>query len=349
MNINVHSSSMRSGAAENGFDARDLPLTIAFGDYDRTRPLLDGRVCVKGVQPTFITAWIGHFCTRPVYEEYDVAEMSLSWYIAARCRGEPVIALPIFPLRMPVLAYVFCRSDAQFKEPKDLIGKRIGVPGYRYTVNLWLRGILQDHYGVKPQDLQWVTCEPERAGYIAPAGISISLRENKPSISGRGREDDAFSPEVLQDMLLSGEVDAIFSPELLPGIKSGDGRLRSLFPNVEAEFESYVRSSGVMPITHTMVIGEELYRKEPWIADSLLQAFTAAQTMTDEAASEPKYLSSPGSVFLLERQRKVYGATPYAHGLSPNRKVLETFVRYAHEQGYIDRSPTIESLFAREG
>ena len=311
--------------------ADDLPLSIAFGDYDRTRPLLDGRVRPAGVAPTYTTAWIGHFCTRPVYEEYDVAEMSLSWYLAARCRGEPVIALPIFPLRMPVHAYMFCRADAPYKSPRDLIGKRVATPGYRYTVNLWLRGILADIYGVTPQALLWTTCETEGAGYVAPPGIAITVRPG----------------DHPQRLLLDGEVDAVFSPEILPGIETGDPRLRRLFPDAQAELAGYVRSTGILPITHTIVIGEALQARAPWLGASLMTAFRAAQKISDDAALEPKYFSSPNALFMVEEARRAFGPNPMVHGLTPaNRHILQTFIRYAHDQGYITEPPAVDSLFA---
>jgi 4,5-dihydroxyphthalate decarboxylase len=129
-----------------------LPLTLAMGDYDRTRPLLDGRVKPEGIALKAVSAAIPEFCLRPVYEEYDVAEMSLSWYLMAHSRGEPVVALPVFPLRMPVQAYIYCRSDSAYTNPKQLAGKRIGTKRYRSTINVWLRGILKEYYGLDPRD-----------------------------------------------------------------------------------------------------------------------------------------------------------------------------------------------------
>lgn len=322
--MNVHPGNLAT------MTGNDLSLTIAFGDYDRTRPLLDGRVRPAGIDPTYVTAWIGHFCTRPVYEEYDIAEMSLSWYLAARCRGEPVIALPIFPLRMPVHAYMFCRADAPYTSPRDLVGKRVGTPGYRYTVNLWLRGILQDQYGVSPSDLRWVTCETEGAGYVPPEGIDITVRPGD-------------HPER---MLLDGEVDAVFSPEILPGIERLDPRLRRLFPDAEAELAGYVASTGILPITHIIVLGTALAARAPWLGESLMGAFREAQKIVDEAALEPKYFSMPNALFMLERQRRAFGPAPMVHGLTaPNRHILQTFMRYAKEQGYIGEIPELDSLF----
>jgi 4,5-dihydroxyphthalate decarboxylase len=309
-----------------------LPLSIAFSDYDRTRPMVDGRVVPAGTKPTYTLDDIGQFCTRPVYEEFDVAEMSFSWYCAARDRGEPVIALPIFPLRMPVLAYMFVRSDAPYKNPGDLRGKKIGVLGYRFTVMLWLRGIMEDHYGVKSEDLKWIsTLVNEGAGYVYPAGMDISVMPDAD----------------LQQLLLDGTVDAVFSPTTLPAIDNGDKRLRRLFPDARGELLSYYQKTNILPITHTIVASEALLAREPWLTDSLLAAFREAQQVCDDAYREPKYLSPFDAVLSLEEQRHDFGETQYLHGLKRNRHIVETFVRYAHNQNYIKKLPDVDSLFAK--
>ena len=308
-----------------------LPLNIAFSDYDRLRPLIDGRVVPAGIAPTYTLDDIAQFCVRPVYEEFDVAEMSFSWYCAARDRGEPVIALPIFPLRMPVQAYMFVRSDSPYTNPSQLRGKKIGVKGYRFTVNLWLRGIVQDHYGVKPEEMSWFsTMATEGAGFEYPPGLDITV---KPDASEEA-------------MLLDGTVDAVFSPTILEGITNGDPRLRRLFPDARAELVSYYKKTNILPITHTVVVGEALLAREPWIADSLLAAFREAQQVCDDAYLEAKYLSEFDAVLNLEAQRRDFGQTQYLHGLKSNRHVVETFVRYAHEQGYIKKPLDVDTLFA---
>ena len=154
----------------------DVPVTLAMADYDRTRPLIDGRVKPEGLALKTNTSWIGDFCIRPVYEDYDAAEMSLSWYVMARVRGEPVVALPVFPLRMPVLAYVFVREDSPYTQPKDLAGKRVATILYRITVNLWLRGMFQEHYGLAPEEVNWVVplAKRGRASTCRPGSSSRS-------------------------------------------------------------------------------------------------------------------------------------------------------------------------------
>jgi 4,5-dihydroxyphthalate decarboxylase len=308
------------------------PIDLAVADYDRTRPIIDGRVKAEGIALNTETAWIGDFCTRPVYEQYDAAEMSLSWYVAARCRGEPVVALPVFPLRMPVLAYVLVRADAPYEAPRDLRGKRIGAPLYRLTVNLWLRGIFREHYGLAPEDVTWVTCETEgAAGFVIPPEIKVE--------AAKGGTPDA--------LLERGEVDAILVPQLPQSFLAGTSKLRRLFRDAQAEMRGFVRRTGIFPITHTVVMKEELARREPWIAENLYRAFAEAQRQCDRFLfADSKHLSLPDAVFLLEEQRAAYGDDPWVQGLGPNRHVIATFLRYAHEQGYIPRVMAVDELFA---
>jgi 4,5-dihydroxyphthalate decarboxylase len=313
---------------------RPYPIRIAFADYDRTRPLIDGRVTATGIALEATNQWVGDFCTRPVYEEYDAAEMSLSWYVAARDRGEPCIAIPIFPLRDPILAYVYTRKDLPFTKPSDLVGKRIGVEGYRYTINLWLRGLFKDHYGLSPEQVTWVADEAETAaaGFVVPGNIRIEIGEGKNAAQ----------------KLRGGEVDAIFSPRVPKEFKNREDWIRRLFPDCQAEMQRFTRRLGYVPVSHTIVLRKDLAEREPWIAVSLYRAFVAAQQSADECCQTEKMVSYVDSMFLLEQQQAAYGDTPYRHGFAPNRAILETFVRYAHEQGYISRPMPVEDLFVPE-
>ena len=307
------------------------PINIAFADYDRTRPLIDGRVKPEGIALTSNTSWIGDFCTRPVYEDYDAAEMSFSWYLAARDRGEPCIAIPVFPLRMAVWAYVYVRADSDITKPSDLVGKRIGTQGYRYTVNLWLRGLFKEHYGFSPEQAVWVTGETEGAGYVVPKGIRVEIKKGS----------------TAEEKLQRGEVDAILTTSVPKEFQNGESWIRRLFPDCQGEMQRFVKRTGLMPITHTHVLKKELAEREPWIAESLYRAFVEAQRQCDEVyQTDPKLMSLLDSVFVLEQQRAAYGATPYVQGLAANRKIVETFVRYAHDQGYISRRTPVEELFA---
>ncbi len=314
-----------------GADAALVPLDIAIADYDRTRALIDGRVTAQGLALTTHTPDVrGDFCTRPVYEAFDGSEMSFSWYLEARDRNAPCLALPVFPMRMAVWAYVFVRADSNITKPSDLIGKRIGARGYRYTVNLWLRGIFAEHYGLKPEDSVWVTAEPENNGFVIPWGIAIE------------RRDDADPVENLK----AGIVDAIYCTGIPPAFENGEPWIRRLFPDTPGEMRSFVQRTGIMPITHIFVMKKLLTERQPWVAESLYHAFVQSQQAADRIyQTDAKLMSLLESVFIVEQQKSLYGANPYAHGLKPNAKTIETFVRYAHDQGYISRRIPLDELF----
>jgi 4,5-dihydroxyphthalate decarboxylase len=308
------------------------PFDIAFADYDRTRPLIDGRVKAKGLALNATNKWVGDFCTRPVYEEYDAAEMSLSWYVAARDRGEPCIAIPIFPLRDPVLAFVYTRTDSPVTQPSDLIGKRIGVEGFRYTINLVLRGLFKDHYGLAPEQVTWISGEAEGNGYTPPANIKLELRKGK------------SAPQKLKD----GDVDAIFCPRVPKEFQNREPWIRRLFPDCQGEMQRLVKTLGYIPVSHTVVMKKELAEREPWIAISLYNAFVEAQKVADECCWIEKMVSYVDSMFILEQQKAAYGDDPFRNGFAANRKAMDDFLRYAHEQNYISRRLTPEELFVPE-
>jgi 4,5-dihydroxyphthalate decarboxylase len=308
-----------------------LPLNITFCDYDRTRPLVDGSVTLPGIDPTYTLNIGREFCVRPVYEEYDVAEMSFSWYLMARDRGEPVRAFPIFPLRMPPLSHIYVRSDAPYHTPADLRGRRVASEAYRLTVNLWLRGLCSEFYGLEPQDVEWFSSfEDEGAGFVLPDGITLHL--------------DAGDPETL---LLDGRVDALFMPNAPDAFTAGDPRIRRLFADHQAENEAYYRKMHGVPMTHVVVAHEDLLEREPWIVGRLVEGFRAAQALVDKAYRRPKFLSIPGALEALERQRRVLGTTTmFTHGLDGNRNLVNAFARYGYEQRYTQRLLDADELFA---
>lgn len=320
--------------ATTGEAAKDLlPVTLAIADYDRTRPLLDGRVKPAGIDLKTTVGSIPEFCLVPVYEQYDFAEMSLSWYLMAHCRNEPVVALPFFPLRMPVHAYMYCRADAPYVHPLDLAGKRIGTKRYRSTINVWLRGILQEYHGLRPRDFTWITPAEEGGGFVIPDDVSVTVRPGEMS--------------DIEDMLFKGEVDALFTPVLPDAVLRGDPRIRRLYPDCRAVSRAYAKQTGFFPMTHTVVMSKRLWEKEPWAAERLFSALSEAQRQCmDFYHADPKHAAFCEMVYMLEEEQALYGADPWAQGVAANRAALETFVRYANEQGYIPRKPPLDEVFA---
>jgi 4,5-dihydroxyphthalate decarboxylase len=313
--------------------ARDLELTLMLADYHRTRPLLSGEVTADGIRLQPRRAESGEACMRPVYEEFDIAEMSLSWYMMARCRKEPVIALPIFPLRMQIHPYIFCSASSGIEGPEDLKGKKIGMDEYRLTVGLWARGILREHYGVRPEECEWFTSAPERAGYQPPAGVKITVVD-----------------EPTEALLLRGAIDALIPPNIVRSFRAKDPRIRRVFRDVRSTVNDYFRKTKIFPITHTLVVRQSLFDDHPWLVSSLLAAFTEAEERCRKSYDYAKRLAFPGAVLILEEEEEIFGTNPWAHGLtSENQVVLEKFVQYAAEQGYIPYRPQLTELFAPVG
>ena len=298
----------------------DLKLTLSIADYHRTRPLLDGNVKLSGISPSFYTAARGEACLRPVYEEFDVAEMSLSWYAMARARNEPVYALPIFPMRMFAQPYIYCGANSGIEQPRDLAGKRIGMDRYRLTIGLWARGILQEHHGVRPNQMHWFTTDPEGAGFQAPPDVEVT-------VTGQDAEE----------MLLKGDVDALISPNVPDAFRAGDPRIRRLFEPCRPAVEQYFAATGIFPITHTLVVREELLEREPWIVESLVDGFAAADAFCRSEYDYPKRLLFPTAQLILEEEEQRFGKNPWQEGLAPNARNLDKFMQYAAAQGYTPR------------
>jgi 4,5-dihydroxyphthalate decarboxylase len=315
--------------------AHELDLTILLADYHRTRPLLSGEITAEGIKLQPRRAETGEACLRPVYEEFDIAEMSLSWYMMARSRNEPVIALPVFPLRMQIHPYIFCSTASGIDLPEDLKGKKIGMDEYRLTVGLWARGILQEYYGVRPEDCEWFTSAPEApaAGYHIPPNVKVTVG-NEPT----------------EALLLRGEIDALIPPNIVPSFRAGDPRIRRVFKDVRATVNDYFRKTRIFPITHTLVVRQSLFDENPWLVSSLLDAFTKAEELCRKSYDYAKRSAFPSAVLILEEEEELFGRNPWGHGLTPeNQVVLEKFVQYASEQGYIPRRPPLSDLFAPVG
>lgn len=305
-------------------------LSLMMTHYDRTHPLFSGAVTIAGAELNVCPPPLpGDACYQPVYEQFDIAEMSLSWFVMARLRGEPLIALPIFPLRMFIQPYLFCREPSVIARPQDLQGKRIGIQQYRITVGLWTRGILKEHHGVDYARNEWIAGEPEGAGFQIPGNINLEIKN-----------------ENLETLLLDGALDALILPNVSKLFRAGDRRIRRVFADCRVAVGDYFQATGIFPITHAMVVHERLLAKHPWLAQQLVAAFNEADRRCQIDYEYPKRFSFPTAVLFLEEEEKRFGKNPWQHGLEPNRRVLEKFVEYARDQGYISIQPRLDDIFA---
>jgi 4,5-dihydroxyphthalate decarboxylase len=313
-----------------------LRLTLACGDYDRTLALRTGAVRPDGVELDVLNLTPEEmFYRMGRFREFDVAEFSLSTYTVLRGRGEPLIAIPVFPSRMFRHGAVFVRDDAGIREPGDLRGKRVGVPKYHMTAAVWVRGILEDEYAVAPKDCLWFE-----------GGEGTKVKEVDVTLPPEVRREPVPGDRNLGDMVAAGELDAFVGARRPAAF--GTGRLRRLFPDFRRAERAYYEKTGIFPIMHTVVLREELARQHPWLPPSLYRAFAEAKLHAyrrlNESAALPYAL--PWLMAEVEETQGLMGDDPFAYGVQRNRKTLETLAGYTFRQGLAPRRLTVEEMFA---
>ena len=320
-----------------------LRLSLGCWDYDRTRALMDGTVVPDGIDLNYLNMPVEETFFRMLrHREFDVAEMSLSSYTVSLFKPErPFIAIPIFPSRFFRHSCIYVNADAGIREPKDLIGKRIGTPEYQMTAPVWIRGILDEHYGVPVDSVTYVTGGEEEPG--RPEKLKIDLPPNI-------KVEQIGPTQTLSQMLLDGEIDALHTARMPSTFLTGKGKVTRLFPDFEAVEREYFRSTGIFPIMHTLVIRREIYEANRWVAQSLYKAFVQAQQAAYQNLRETAALKimHPWLLANMEEVVREMGEDFWAYGFENNRKTLETFLRYHHQGGLSKKLLTPEDLFAPE-
>ncbi|MFH1490152.1 MAG: ABC transporter substrate-binding protein [Pseudomonadota bacterium] len=320
-----------------------LPLSFACPAYDRILPLFYGMTEPQGIRLNCMNLEVEEIFWRQLRnEEFDMSESSFSSYVVLRSRGdERFIAIPVFTSRFFRHACVFINTRKGIQAPGDLKGKTIGLPEYQITAVVWLRGIFQDEYGVFPKDVHWRSGGEEEPGRKEKIALDLP-----PEIDLQPIPQDKYLSRMLDD----GELDALFTARAPSSFTKGSPNVARLFENPREEEEQYYRKTGIFPIMHTVIIKRAIYEKNPWIAVNLYKAFCEAKKMVmeDYARTEALRVTLPWVHDEIERTEKVMGKDWWPYGVKTNRHVLETFLRYHHEQGLSKRLMTVEELFAPE-
>jgi 4,5-dihydroxyphthalate decarboxylase len=268
--------------------------------------------------------------------------MSLSSYVASlNTEHPPFIAIPAFPSRFFRHSCIFVSAKSGIRKPEELQGKRIGVPEYQMTAPVWIRGILSDDYGVKVTDVEHFSGGEEEPGRDEKLKLDLPSNIRLRPIPG---------DKTLSRMLAEGELDALVTARAPSTFHNEPDKVKRLFPNyVEVEKE-YYRRTRIFPPMHTVVMRRDVYAKHPWVAQSLYKAFVEAKAkayaLYNQTAALPAMV--PWLVAGIEEARREMGEDWWPYGLEANRKALETFLRYHHEQGLSRRRFQPEELFARE-
>jgi 4,5-dihydroxyphthalate decarboxylase len=250
--------------------------------------------------------------------EYDLAEMAFSTYLCARTYQKPMTALPLFILRRFEHGQIVYNTRSGIQSPTDLHGRKVGVRSYTLTPGVWARGILQSAYGVDPNRVTWVLIGDEHvAEYAAPSNV----------ISAPAGSD-------LTTLLLSGEIDAAI------GIRDTESPdIQPLIPDSHNAAIDYFKQTGVYPISHIVVVKDELLHANAWLAEELFALFKAAKE---------HYLSHPDAQdTALRDMQQIIGEDPLPYGVEPNRRTLDTFIRCNVEQQIIPQRVEVEDIFPK--
>jgi 4,5-dihydroxyphthalate decarboxylase len=287
------------------------PWTVALRDYDHTRPLKDGTVVPEGVDLEFVEVEPIHRTFAPMVREgrYDFCELAIATLFQAIEADVPVVALPVVLHGNFHHRSISVWNGETKVRPEDLAGRRIGVRAHSQTTGLWVRGMLSDTYGLRSQDITWVTAEgPHVATAQEPANVERT---------------DA----KLVDLLTAGELSAVVmgsrSADHVPG-------LEPLLPDWKTRQEEFHREHGWVPINHLVVVRRELVEANP---DGVRAVYRAMQESIDAARPEV-----PGGTI---RERVIqYGVTDSLLA------TLDTAIRYAREQEIIQGELSAEKIFA---
>lgn len=314
-----------------------LQVSLACWDYDRTRGLLDGSIKAEGLEIIPICLPPEEAFWRQVrHKEFDVSEMSLSYYTLFRSRGEDdFIAIPVFVSRIFRHSCIYISTKAGIEKPQDLKGKKLGLPAYQMTATVWMRGLLHHEYGVAPTDVEWFYSREEIFSWNPPLELKVQRIP---------------AGATLDEMLQAGEIAALLTARRPPSFEAGSPKVKRLFPNFKEEEIAYYKKTKIFPIMHTIVIKREIYHKHPWIAQSLFNAFIQAKEKCYQEMNEAAVLkyTLPWLLSEVEEEKAILGEDFWPYGIEPNRPTLEALVQYSHEQGLAVRLVKLGELFAPE-
>lgn len=315
-----------------------LRLSIACGNYPWTEDVMNGSVAVQGasVRP-FLYPPSQLFRRQVQFDDFDVSELGISAFIGLVAKGDTrYVGLPVFTSRMFRRAYVFLNSSSDIRAPQDLRGRRIGVPQYEMSAALYVRGLMQDDYGVAPHELLWF----ESASRSGDAGARRPVPPPEVSITSVG---DAS----LNDMLVAGDIDALITAAPPPAYHHGDTRVRRLFRDPYGDDIAVYAHTRIFPIMHLIVMRRSLHDQHPWLARNLTNAFGSAKRNALDRLLDEGHSISMLPLFrkYLEETQQVFGEDFWPYGLDRNMHSLEAAVRYAYTQGLADRLVTVDELF----
>lgn len=336
----------QDNAGLNGSSAaRKLQITFAGYEFDHVQALIDGRVAIEGCDARFQPGKIGDLNTHVFAgpQTLEVTEIGLSPFMLARANEgfKDYSLIPVFPLRLFRHKSIFIHTDRGIMRPEDLKGRKVGTPGYSSTSLTWIRGIMQHEYGVMPRDIQWVVSAGDSsakdAGKVSaqenvlPDGISIAM--------GPAGKDES-------DLLLDGDVDALFHAGEPKAFVEGHPKVKRLFDDPRTTERSYFAKTGIFPIMHAVAIRNDVIEAHPWLPEAVFDAYSRAKRLRYEAMrSEWLFGTLPWFGQEFDETRSVMGENFWPYGIEANEATLDALFQYSYEQGLAKKRLRIDDLF----
>jgi 4,5-dihydroxyphthalate decarboxylase len=318
----------------------DLPLTLACWDYDRTRPLIEGRVKPKGIDLKVEVLRPRQMFPRMLEkQEFHASELSLASYAALIGRGEcPFVAIPVAVSKFFRHGCIYVRKGAGIRTPADLKGKRVGTTQYSSTAVTYMRGMLKDEYGVEARDMRWFM-----GGLTKPTETPLIPLDLPPEI----KLDFVPEGDTLERMMVEGRLDALLSIYIPKLFEEGWEGIERLFPDFKAAEKDYYARTGIFPIMHTIALRADVVRDHPWVPASLYAAFCEARDIALEGLwdTDALRLALPWLIDHVEEAWRVFGKDSWAYGMKANRPALEALGRYVHEQHFSPRVVRPEEIW----
>jgi 4,5-dihydroxyphthalate decarboxylase len=339
------SSSLLASMVARASEPAGIELKMAGYPFEHVKGIMAGKVKIDRCTTSFEIGKIGdlntHIFSGP--RTLDVTEVGLSPYMLAFANEEfrAYTLIPVFPLRLFRHKSIFVHADAGIEEPSQLKGRRIATPGYSSTSLTWIRGMLQDEYGIRPEDVEWV----------------VSARDSSTAASGTASAQEQVFPAGLtvktgpdgkdeSDLLVDRDVDALFHAAEPRAFIEGHPKVRRLFADARQVEREYFARTGIFPIMHAVAIRKNLVEQYPWLPKAVFEGYSASKAMAFAEMRQKWFLRTlPWFAQELESTEALMGRNFFPYGIEANRKSLEALFRYSHDQGLASRELKIEELF----
>ncbi len=342
------------GRSAGAATAREHEIKIAGYDYDRVRAIVDGKVGIPGSRVAFDFQDI-YALNQSAFgpeRKYEVTEIGLIPYVSKFINEDfrAYTLIPVFISRIFRHRNLYVHVDAGIEKPGDLRGKRVGTPGYGSSANTWIRGLLRDEYGVKPDEIQWIETvkSSDRGPVTGGGGFSAFegdgpryfLPDDFPLTQGPPGVDES-------ELLLSRGCDALIAPITPKAFAEGNPKIRQLFRNAPASEREYFKKTGLFPIMHAVAIRTDAIEADPGLPMAVFEMYSQAKELAyaNMETTTSLKITLPWVAQELGETRELMGRDFWRYGVEVNRKELELVMRYTHEQGLVRERRKFEELF----